>query len=180
MRCSLSSRTSTRNTSGRFSPMVNSRRAKHFEVVASFPKLAVDSATTTSIAFAGAPAPDKKADERADTQGDGHGLIGMLMHGFVSRFRGLDRLVTDTSRDFLGALQRGGETFAGFPDLFSSHIGGGGHQCLRVFGQLAHVTTACMCLFVHFVSFVLLVNLFPAPLPGKPGPVPAALFLSYD
>jgi len=157
MRRSLSSCTSTFNSSSRFSPMVNSRRAKRFEVVASFPKLAVDSAITTSIAFAGAPAGDKKADKRTDTEGDGHGLIGMLMHGFVSGFRGLDRLVTDTSRDFLGTFQRGGETLAGFPHFFSSHIGGGGHQCLRVFGQLTHVTITCMCLFFHFVSFYWLI-----------------------
>jgi hypothetical protein len=51
---------------------------------------------------------------------------------------------------------------------------------LRVFGQLAHVTTAYMCLFFHFVSFFLVVNLLPASLPGKPGRVKAALFLSYD
>jgi hypothetical protein len=54
-----------------------------------------------------------------------------------------------TARDFLGAFQRGGETLAGFPDFFSGHVGGGGHQGARVFGERAHVIAGCcVCLFI--------------------------------
>jgi hypothetical protein len=44
-------------------------------------------------------------------------------------------LKVDVAGDFLGAFQRGGETVAGSPDFFTGHVGGGGHQRSRVFGQ---------------------------------------------
>ena len=80
------------------------------------------------------------------------------MHCFVCGFRALDGFVSDAARDFLGAFQRGGETLACVPGFFSCHIGGGGHQGARIFGERAHVTTGCLCLFVHiFRGFCLFV-----------------------
>ena len=86
---------------------------------------------------------------RPDPEGDGDGLIRMFTHGFVGSFRAFDRFVANTARDFLAAFQRGGETLAGFPDFFSGHVGGGGHQGARIFGERAHVIADCLCLFVH-------------------------------
>jgi hypothetical protein len=101
---------------------------------------------------------DQITDDRTDPDSDGYGLVGMLMHGFIGNFRARDRFVPDLARNFPGAFQRGGETFAGFSDFFSGHIGGGGHQRLRVFGQLAGFITDCLCFSVHsFCVFVLLV-----------------------
>jgi len=118
----------------------------------------VDSSITKSIAVAGAPAGDQKTDERTDTEGDANGLIGMFPHGFVGSFRAFDRFIADTACDFLGAFQRGGEAFAGLPDILSGHVGGGGHQRPRIFGERAHVITGCWCMFVHiFCRFYLFV-----------------------
>src|ERR1017187_5564190 len=148
-RRSRSSCTSTINNSRRFSPTVIIRRAKRFEVAASCWKLTVAASMSGSVAVAGAPARDKIAEERTDTEGDANGLIWMFTHGFVRGFRAFDRFVADTARNFLGAFQRGGETLAGVPDFFSGHIGGGGHQGARIFGERAHVITGCLCMFVH-------------------------------
>src|ERR1035437_8140208 len=82
----------------------------------------------------------------------------MFTHGFVGNFRACDRLVTDIARDFLGAFQRGGETLAGCADFFSGHVGGGGYQGARIFGECAQVITGCLCWLVHiFCVFCLFV-----------------------
>src|ERR1035441_3069028 len=53
---------------------------------------------------------------------------------------------------FLGTFQRFGNTLAGIRDFFSSHVGGGGHQGARIFGERAHVIVGRMCMFVHMSS----------------------------
>src|ERR1019366_3358236 len=174
-RRSRSSCTSTVNGWSRFSPMVNNRRAKCFEVVASCLTLTVDSSITKSIAVAGAPARDEIADEHADTESDANGLIRMFTHGFVGGFCAGDCPVTDIARDFLGAVQRGGETLAGFPDFFSGHVGGGGHQGARIFGECAHVITGCLCMFVHIFFVFCLFAFSTVNFPRRPdGLLPAS------
>jgi hypothetical protein len=109
-----------------------------------------------SIAVAGTTAGQEITEDHPDPDADGDGLIRMLTHGFVGGFRAFDRFVTDTARDFLGAIQRGGKTFAGFRDFFSGHVSGGGHQGARIFGQLARLMTGFMCMFAHiFGAFCL-------------------------
>src|ERR1700722_7114336 len=108
-RCSNSSCTSNNNSSIRFSPTVNNRRATSFEVAANSVKPAVDSTITKLIAVAGASASSQITDQRPNTQGDGHGLVGMLMYGFVRRFGALDGFVADTPGQLLGPIQGGGE-----------------------------------------------------------------------
>src|SRR5438105_12388545 len=125
-RRSRSSCTSAISNSRRFSPMINSRRAKCFEVVAGCPKLAVLSSMPGSISVAGAPARDEVADERADTQADGDGWVGMIVHRLVGRLGALDRFVARTAIDLFAAFQCGGETFPGLADFFSGDVGGGG------------------------------------------------------
>ena len=95
------------------------------------------------------------ADERTDADADADGLIGMLVHGLVRSFCAFDRFVADAARDFLGAFQSSGETLAGFPDFFSSHVGGGGHQRARIVGELAHVIADCLSLFVHMFDMLI-------------------------
>jgi len=84
----------------------------------------------------------------------------MFMHGFVGRLGPGNRLVADTARDFLGAIQRGGETFAGFAHFFTGHVGGGDHQCAGVLGQLSNVIADCLCFFVHVFLFFGLLMFF--------------------
>src|SRR5208282_796184 len=152
---SRSSCTSTINNSSRFSPMINSRRAKRFDVSTSFPAPMAAGSITVSIAVAGASAGDEITGDGADTKGDRQGLIRMFTHGFIGGFGALDRLVLDPAKNLLAAFQRGGETFAGFADFFSGHVRRGRHQGARVFGERAHVTAGCLCLFVHMVLFFL-------------------------
>src|SRR5580658_11192738 len=123
--------TSTINSSSRFSPIVNSRRARSFEVPASCFKLTVAVSILGSVTVAGTPARDEIAENRPDADADGDGLIGMLMHGLVHRLGALDRFVADASGHFLGFFQRGGETLAGFADFFSCHVCGGAHKGAR-------------------------------------------------
>src|ERR1700722_3032267 len=134
-RRSRSSCISTVNSSRRFSPMVNSRRAKVFEVVASCRKLRVDVSMTKSVALAGAATRDKKSDEHADADADGDGLIGIFADGLVGDLRAGDGFIADICGDFLAAFERGGEAVAGFTDFLSGHVCGGGHQRARVFGK---------------------------------------------
>src|SRR5271170_5109387 len=117
-RRSRSSCASTRKSSNRFSPMVNNRRATCLVAVARGTELAVDSAITPLIVVAIATAGGQIANHRADSQGNGHGLIRMLTHGLIGCFGALDRLVADLSGDFLRSLQSGGQTLAGVPDFF--------------------------------------------------------------
>jgi hypothetical protein len=116
--------------------------------------IAVDSSIRKSIPVAGTPASDEKPENCPDADPDGDGLIRMLMHGCVSGFRAGNRLVTDIACNFLGAFQRGGETLARFPDFFAGHVSGGGHQRVRVLGQLSDVIPNCLCFFVHIFLFL--------------------------
>jgi hypothetical protein len=108
-----------------------------------------------SVTFAGAPAGDQKADEHSDTGGNGDGFIRMFMHGFIGSFRACDRFVPDIARDFLDTFQRIGETLAGIPDLFSSHVGSSRHQRASIFCERVNVVTGCMFMFFHIVLFFL-------------------------
>src|ERR1035437_8274642 len=138
--------------------MVNNRRAKCFEVVASCLKLTVDSSITKAIAVVGARARDEIADEHAEPESDADGLIRMFTHGFVGGFCACDCPVKDIARDLLGAVPRDGETLAGCADFFSGHVGGGGHQGARIFGECAQIITGCLCWLVHiFFVFCLFV-----------------------
>src|ERR1043166_875908 len=92
---------------------------------------------------------EEKADERADPDGDADGLIRMLAHSFVRRPDAFDRLLADPAIEFLATFERHGEALAGIPDFFSGHVGRGGHQRPRVFGQPAEVLADCLCFFVH-------------------------------
>src|SRR5579862_8661305 len=157
---SRSSCTSTINNSSRFSPMINSRRAKRFDVSTRFPTPMAAGSITLSIAVAGTPAGDEITGDGADTEGNRQGLIRMFTHGFIGGFGTFDRLVLDPAQDLLAAFQRGGKTFAGFADFFSGHIRRGRHQGACIFGERAHVTAGCLCLFVHMVLFFLLVGVF--------------------
>ena len=92
---------------------------------------------------------DEIADEGADTDADGNGLVRMLMDGYVGRFRALNGLLANLVADFLAALEGGIEALAGFHDFFPGHVGGGGHQGAGIVGQLAHVVTDRLGLMVH-------------------------------
>src|SRR5450631_2421632 len=146
---SRSSCTSTASNSSRFSPMVASRRTNFFEVVASWPRLTVDSSIMKSIAFAGAAACDQITDDRPDADADGDGLIRIFADGLVGDLGTGDGLVADIGRDVFGAVQCGGETLAGLPDFFAGHVGGGGQEFARVFGERAEVVTDGLGFFVH-------------------------------
>jgi hypothetical protein len=121
----------------------------------------MDALIRKSIAVAGTPAGDEKAENRANPNPDGDGLIGMLMHGGVSGFRAGDRLVTHGARNFLGSFQRSGKTLAGFPDFFPGHVSGRSHQSVRVLGQLFDVILNCLCFFIHNL-YLLYLNFAPA------------------
>ena len=71
------------------------------------------------------------------------------MHSLVGRPGSLDRLRANATIHFLAALQCSGKTLTGFPNFLSGHIGGGGQQCARVFGQLFRVIADGLCLLVH-------------------------------
>ena len=83
------------------------------------------------------------------TEGDADGLIWMLSHGLVSRLSAYDCLLTNAAIEFLAVFQRGGETLASHADFFSRHVGGGGHQRVRIFGQLAHIMAGCLCFLAN-------------------------------
>src|ERR1700690_3925683 len=123
-RRSRSSSTSTINNSSRFSPMINSRRAKRFDVSTSSPTLLAAGSITGLIVVARAPAGEEITGDGTDPEGDRQGLIGMFPHGFVGGFGAFDRLVLDPAQDLLAAFQRGGKTFARFADFFPGHVRG--------------------------------------------------------
>jgi hypothetical protein len=122
----------------------------------------VASSITGSIAAATAPAGSQKAENRPNPDANGDGLIGMFVHGFVSRFRAFNGPVANAARDIPGAFQRGGETFAGFADFFPGYVSRGSHQRARVFGERSHVITGCVCMFIHgfqvFCLFVFIIS----------------------
>jgi len=70
---------------------------------------------------------------------DGDSLVGMFMHGLICRPGAFDCLLADATIDFLAPFQRAGETFAGFPNLFSGDVGRGRHEGARVFRERFHV-----------------------------------------
>src|SRR6266576_7273160 len=135
--CSRCSCTSTITNSRRFSPIVNKRRVKRLADAASCPRLIVAGSIIGSVGVAGAPAGEEIADQRADSEGDTDGFIGMFVHGLVGDLGAFDRLVAYTAIEFLAAFEGGGETLAGLADLFTRHVGRGGHQRPRIFGERA-------------------------------------------
>ena len=158
-RRSRSSCTSTVKSSSRFSLMASRRRARSFEAANGL-KLAVDSPRTLSIPVALASAGEEITENRSNSNADGDSLIGMLMDGLVCCLGALNRLVAGAGTDLLATFQRGGETLAGFRHFFAGDVNGGGHQRLRVFGQLTHVIADCFCFFVHiFISACLCLSL---------------------
>jgi hypothetical protein len=123
-------------------------------------ELTVDSAVTESIAVAGTPPSDEKANERSDPGANRDSLVGMLMHGIIGGSRSLDGLVADTARDGLGAIQGGGETLAGFTDFFSGRIRCRRHQGARVFDKRPHVIGSCVSMFFHDLVLFLFIFAF--------------------
>ena len=89
------------------------------------------------------------AEQHADAKGDADGLIRVLVHGPVGGLGSLNGLVSNAAIHLLAAPQCGGKALAGFLDFFPGHVGGGVHQRARIFGQLTHVITDCLCLFAH-------------------------------
>jgi hypothetical protein len=122
-----------------FHPMSNSRRASSFDVAVSCLKLAEAVGILRVIAVAGAATRDEKADDSTQPNADGDGLVGMFMHGLICRPGAFDCLLADATIDFLAPFQRAGETFAGFPNLFSGDVGRGRHEGARVFRERFHV-----------------------------------------
>jgi len=98
---------------------------------------------------------EKQGDEYPDPESDANRLIRMFAHGIVGSLRAFDRSIADSARHFPGGVQRGGETFASFPDFFSGNVSGGGQQGARIFSERAEVVTGCLCIFVHiFMCFL--------------------------
>jgi hypothetical protein len=116
-------------------------------------KLSMDaSAPRKSIAVSGALARGQEANERADADADGNGLIRVFMDGVVGRFRACDSPVAHSSRDFFGVIQCGRETLAGICNFFSGYVGSGRDQGAGIFGEGAHII---LSMFIHnLVSFL--------------------------
>jgi hypothetical protein len=127
------------------------RRANRWEVATSCPPLELVGSMLESAAVAGAPASYQKAEDGADAKGDGNDWIGMFAHGFIGGLSAFDRLFADAAIDLLATFQCGGEALAGFTDFCSGHVGGGGDQSARVFGQRAHVVARSLMLVFHKV-----------------------------
>lgn len=105
--------------------------------------------TTESIAVVGASAGKEKANEGANPDADCDCFIGMLMHCFVGHFCAFNRSVADPTSNFPGILQCGSETLARSRDLFTSHVGGGGHKGTRIYRKCSCVMTDCVFVFIH-------------------------------
>ncbi len=74
------------------------------------------------------------------------------MHVFVIGFDALDCRLFDVTNDILAAFQYRGETLTVFADFFSGHVGGGGQQGARVFGERAQVITGCLYSFFRLFT----------------------------
>src|ERR1043166_3673579 len=157
--CSRCSCTSTIINSSRFSPMVNKRRVKRLADAASCPRVVVAGSIMGSVGVARAPAGDEIAGQGAHGKGDADGLIGMFVHSLIGGFGAFDRLVAHAAIELLAAFERGGETLAGFAHFFTRHVGRGGHQRPRIFGERAHVGGFCFGLFVHVVWWLQFVSI---------------------
>src|ERR1017187_3551235 len=117
-RRSRSSCNSTSNNAMRFPPLVKNRCANRLDEATSCSKLAVAGSIVRSVAiFAGATAGDQIAEQCPAPESDADRLIRMFAHGLVGGFGSRDGFFTNAAGDFPGAFQRGGETFAGLPDL---------------------------------------------------------------
>ena len=101
------------------------------------------------IVVARAPAGNEIAQKHPDSDPDRDGLIRMLMHGLISHFGPFYRPLASASIYLPAPIQGGGESFAGFADFFSGHVGGGNHQGPGIVGQVAHFIADRLCLFVH-------------------------------
>jgi hypothetical protein len=92
-----------------------------------------------SITVAGTPTGGEIADENLDADADGDSLIGVLANPLINRFGAFNGFVANIAGDFLSAFQCRGEALAGFADFFSGHIGRGGYERARIFGECAPV-----------------------------------------
>ena len=92
-----------------------------------------------------------------DPDADGDGLIGMFMHGLISRLCALDRLLAGAAINFLPAFQCGGETFAASP-TFSPATSAVATIKARASSARVPMSSlmACVCLFIFFVFSVYL------------------------
>lgn len=77
----------------------------------------------------------------------------MLAHRLIRDSHSLRRLLPRPAIHFLAAFQCGGEPLAGLPDFISSHVRGGSHQRLRVFGQRGQVIADCLSFLIHNIRF---------------------------
>jgi hypothetical protein len=98
----------------------------------------------------------RPSNHRTDTEGDDEGLIGILAHKLVGGLGAFDRFLTNPAKNLPAAVQCGREAPAGLCDLIPRHVGGGGHQSARIFGQGAQVVLAGLFMFVHYIVFLLL------------------------
>ncbi len=101
----------------------------------------------------GIPTREQIANERPHAEGDADRLIGMAAYGLVGDFAALDRVITHPAAERFAAFYRSGEMLAGFADFGFGIIGGSRYQGAGVFGELAHVITNGLCLFVHNLGF---------------------------
>src|SRR5580765_2150128 len=107
-----------------------------------------------SVTRAAAPASSEQAaDQRAHSKGDDGGVIRMLPHDLVGRPGFFRCLLASADIDFPAVLQGSSEPFSCFADFFSGHIGSGGHQGARVFGEGAQIVADCLCMFIHNYRF---------------------------
>ena len=95
---------------------------------------------------------DKRSDADADADADADGLVGMIMHGHVSRAGAIGRLLTDAVIDFPPAFHGVGESLADFPEGFSGRVRGGGHPGMRVLGECDHVVADSLDVLVHGIQ----------------------------
>jgi hypothetical protein len=91
------------------------------------------------------------------------------MHDVIGSFRACYRSVTDTARDFFGVIECRRETVASFPNSFSRHVGGRGHQGPGIFRERAHVVRGGVFIFVHTTGSFLFVCVFHWQISGEGG-----------
>jgi hypothetical protein len=103
----------------------------------------------TAAAGAAVAGGKEKPHDHTDSDADGDSLIEMLVHCDVGGFSALEGPLEHEIIDVLAATEHGGETLAGFPDLISSHIGGGGNQGAGIMGQLIQILFDGLRVFVR-------------------------------
>ncbi len=98
---------------------------------------------------------DEIGDDRSDREGDTNGLIRLITHSLVGSFRAFDRFVADTARDFLGAIQRGGQTLASFPTFSPATSAVAVIKARASSASVARsLAIACVCLLIFLVLSV--------------------------